>query len=70
MKTAGIVLIIVGILMIFIPAINFTKEKTVAKIGNLEVNKQERKTISWPTYLGGIAAVAGIVMLVSAKKQS
>ncbi|MBV4355563.1 hypothetical protein [Pinibacter aurantiacus] len=70
MKTAGIILIIIGLLMVVIPSVSFTSEKKVLKVGELEVNKKEKKTYSWPTYVGGIAALAGIVMVVAGKKQS
>ncbi|MDI3320508.1 hypothetical protein [Pinibacter soli] len=70
MKTAGIVLIIIGLLMVVIPGISFTREKKVLDVGPLEVNKKEKKTLSWPTYVGGIAAIAGIVMVVAGKKQN
>ena len=70
MKTAGIILIVIGLLMVVIPSISFTKEKKVVDVGPLEINKKEKKTLSWPTYAGGIAAIAGIVMVVAGKKQS
>ena len=69
MKIAGIVLIIAGILMLIFTNISFTHEKKVVDVGPVEINKKEKKTIAWPNYAGGIAIVAGLVMVVSGRKK-
>jgi hypothetical protein len=70
MKTLGIILIVAGILMLIFTNINFTTEKKVLDAGPLQVNKEEHKSIGWPSYAGGIAVVAGIVVLLSDRKRS
>jgi len=71
MKTFGIILIIIGILMLVFGNISFTTHKKVADVGPVEINKKERKTIAWPNYAGGVAVVAGaIVLLATGKKKS
>lgn len=70
MKALGIILIIVGILMFIFPKITFSHKEKVADVGPLEINKQEKHTIDWPTYAGGIAAVAGIVILLVDRKKA
>ena len=70
MKTFGIILVIVGILMFIVPGISFTKEEKVVDLGPLEVNKKEKKTIGWPMYAGGIAVAAGVILLVTQRKNS
>ncbi|OJW84352.1 MAG: hypothetical protein BGO69_11400 [Bacteroidetes bacterium 46-16] len=69
MRVFGIVLIIVGILMMVFTGINFQKKENVAKIGPVEINKKENKHVGWPTYVGGIVAVAGVVMAVAGGKK-
>lgn len=69
MKVAGIILIIIGILLAVFTGFNFTQEKKVVDIGPLEVNKQEQKHIGWPTYLGGVVIIAGVVMVVAGRKK-
>ena len=44
-------------------------EKKIVDIGPLEINKQEKKSVGWPVYAGGIAVVAGIIVLVADKKK-
>lgn len=70
MKVLGIILIVAGILMLIFTNINFTTEKKVADVGPLEINKKEDKTIAWPNYAGGIAVVAGVVVLLAGRKNA
>jgi hypothetical protein len=69
MRIAGIVLIVLGILMFVFNGLNFQTEKTVADIGPIKINKKENKHLGWPGYAGGIAALAGIVLVVAGKKR-
>jgi len=70
MKALGIFLVIAGIFMFIFPKITFTQKEKVADIGPLEINKEDKKTVDWPSYAGGIAAIAGIVVLVAANKKN
>ena len=65
MKVLGIILIVAGILMLVFGNISFTKEEKVVDIGPLEINKKEKKTIAWPNYAGGIAILAGAIVLIA-----
>lgn len=69
MKAVGIILIVAGILMMIFRGFNFTQEKEIVDLGALEINKKENKSIDWPVYAGAIATVAGIVILVAARKR-
>jgi uncharacterized membrane protein HdeD (DUF308 family) len=70
MKTLGIILIIAGILMFVFRSISFTKEEKLVDVGPLEVNKQEKESIGWPVYAGGVAVVAGIVLVLADSRKS
>ncbi|MGK2862831.1 MAG: hypothetical protein ACSLE0_12925 [Chitinophagaceae bacterium] len=69
MKTVGIVLIIVGIVLLLFRGFNVQREKKLLDIGPLEVNKTENKWIGWPVYTGAIALVAGIVIVIADRKK-
>ena len=69
MRILGIVLIVVGILMFVFNGFNYQTEKRVADIGPVKINKTENHSIGWPVYAGGLAVLAGIVVLVTAKKK-
>jgi UDP-N-acetylmuramyl pentapeptide phosphotransferase/UDP-N-acetylglucosamine-1-phosphate transferase len=70
MKPIGIILIVAGILMLIFRGISFTEKKKVVDLGPVEINKDEKKTIGWPIYAGGVAIVAGaLILIVDAKKK-
>jgi hypothetical protein len=69
MKTFGIILIVVGILMMVFRGFNFTRTEKVVDLGPLEVNKKEKESVGWPIYAGGIAIGAGVVLLVAGNKK-
>ena len=69
MRPLGIVLIIAGILMLIFRGFSFTREKEIVDLGPLEINKKEKESVGWPVYAGAIAVVAGVVVLVAAKKK-
>ena len=69
MKTAGWVLLVIGIVMIIIKGFSVPVEKKVIDVGPIEVNKTENKWIGWPTYAGGLLAVIGVVLVVASKKK-
>ena len=70
MKPLGIILIIAGILMLVFRGFSFTKEKKVVDIGPLEINKKEKQSVGWPVYAGGLALVAGVLVLVVGNKKN
>lgn len=69
MRTIGIVLIIVGIVMLLFRGFSVQKKEKVVDVGPLEINKTENKWIGWPVYAGGIAIVAGLIMIVADRKK-
>ena len=69
MRVAGIILIVLGVLMIVFSGFDFTREKKVADIGPLEINKQENKHVGWPTYAGALVLVAGVGLTIAGRKK-
>ena len=69
MKTLGIVLIIAGIAMIIIRGFSVTTEKNIVDAGPIQINKKENKWIGWPTYVGAVVALAGVVVVATDKKR-
>ena len=49
---------------------NYKTEKRVADIGPLKIDKTENHRVGWPIYAGAVTLIAGIVVLVTAKKQA
>ncbi|MEO5754745.1 MAG: hypothetical protein ABIR38_08560 [Chthoniobacterales bacterium] len=72
MKSGGIfalILIVVGVLLLgYGGYTSFTTQENVAKIGPVEINKQQEHPVPIGLILGGICIVGGIVIFVSSKK--
>lgn len=63
-RIVGLVLVIVGLISLLWGGISWTREKTIVDIGPIEARSQERETIPLPPIVGGIALVAGAILLV------
>jgi len=64
----GIILVVVGIIMLAYGGYSYyTTQENVAKIGPLEINKQEKHPVPIGPILGGVCIVGGILLLVSGR---
>ncbi|SKC87121.1 hypothetical protein [Ohtaekwangia koreensis] len=70
MKTVGIIVLALGILMTVFTGFNIITKKEVVDVGPIEINKEEKTPIYWSPVTGGILIVAGIVVLVIGQKRS
>jgi len=62
-RIIGLVLVIVGLVSLLWGEISWTREKTVVDIGPIQARSQERESIPLPPILGGVALVAGALLL-------
>ena len=64
----GIILIIVGIVMLAYGGYaSFTTQENVAKIGPLEINKQEKHPVPIGPIVGGVCIVGGVLLMASGR---
>jgi len=69
MKTAGIIIWVVGLLITLFTGFNFVTKKKVVDIGNLEITKDENHNMAWSPLVGvAVMALGGVVLLFGAKK--
>jgi uncharacterized membrane protein HdeD (DUF308 family) len=68
-RIAGLLLIVVGIVALLWGGFSWTREKTVVDLGPVKATAEERETIPLPPVVGGVALVAGIVLLVLPRKK-
>jgi len=65
----GIILIVVGIVLLAWGGFaSFTTKENVAKLGPLEVNKQNEHQVPIGPIVGGVCIVGGIIMMVSGRR--
>lgn len=57
---AGIILIVLGAFIVF-RGLSYTSDRSVMKVGDLQVSAEARRTI--PTWLGGVAIVGGVLLV-------
>ena len=68
MKTLGIVVLALGIIMTIFTGFNIITKEKVVDVGPLEINKQEKTPIYWSPVTGGILIIAGAIILVAGRK--
>jgi hypothetical protein len=64
----GIMLIVVGLIALAYQGISYTTHKKVLDIGPIQATTTEHKTIPLPPILGGVAVIAGVILLASGRK--
>ena len=64
----GILLLLGGILTLTYSGITYTKQDKIAQIGEVSITAEHPKTIYFPPILGGLCIVAGLVLVVVARK--
>ena len=74
MKPAGIlglILIVIGIIVLAYGGFaKFTTKEPVAKLGPLEVNKENEHRVPVGPIVGGVCIVGGVLMLVTGRKSA
>jgi len=72
MKTytlTGIILIVIGIVALAYQGITYTTREKVVDIGPIQMTAEKTKTLSLPPFVGAVALVGGIVLLVMGNKK-
>jgi uncharacterized membrane protein len=62
----GIVLIIIGAIVVF-RGVSYKSRDEVLRVGELKASVEEKRAV--PTWAGGVAIAAGIVLLVGGMKR-
>lgn len=64
----GVILILVGIVSLAYQGFTYTKHENVAQIGDVNITADTQKTVYLPPALGGLSLVAGLVLVVVARR--
>lgn len=64
MRALGIALLVLGLLGIAYGGFSYTRDKTAAKIGPIEIEVKEKEHVNVPLWAGVAVAAVGAVLLV------
>jgi uncharacterized membrane protein len=65
----GILLILAGIGVFAYQGFTYTKQEKIAQIGDVNITADTQKTVYFPPIVGGLALVAGLVLVVVGRKK-
>jgi hypothetical protein len=69
LKTAGIILLILGLVMTLYTGFTYVTKDKVVEVGDLVITKDKEHSINWQPYLGiGLMIIGGVVLIMSRKK--
>lgn len=67
-SSIGIVLIVLGLFALAYQGFTYTKREKVVDAGPLQISVDKEKTVSLPPILGGLALAAGVILLITSKR--
>jgi uncharacterized membrane protein len=67
-KIIGILLLVIGAASLAMGGFSYTKDKTVLKVGSLEVSAKEKEQVNVPIWLGAGAIAIGGLLLVFGRR--
>jgi hypothetical protein len=65
----GVLLLVAGLVGLASPMISYTKTDKVVDIGPVEITAEREKHVPVPPVVGGLAAVAGLVIIVAGSRK-
>jgi uncharacterized membrane protein YidH (DUF202 family) len=69
MKTAGIIILIIGLLMTLYTGFTYVTKEKVVDLGELEITKDNQHNVHWQPYVGiGMMVIGGVVLILDRKK--
>ena len=69
MKLLGVILLVAGLAGLAWPVISYTRTEKVVDLGPIEVTAEREKHVPVPPIVGGLAAVAGLVIIVTSSRK-
>ncbi|KQV50640.1 hypothetical protein ASC95_14885 [Pelomonas sp. Root1217] len=68
-KIIAILLLVIGAASLAMGGFSYTKDKTVVKLGSLEVSAKEKETVNVPVWLGvGAIAIGGLLLVFGSRR--
>ena len=67
-KLAALALIVAGVLGLSYGGFTYTKDTHETRLGPIELSVEEKETVNIPVWLGAVAIIAGVLLLVVRRK--
>ena len=68
-RIVGILLVVAGTASLVTGGFSYTKDKSVVKLGPLELTAKQKESVNLPVWLGvGAIAVGGLMLLLGGRK--
>lgn len=64
----GVILIIAGVVVLALKGVSYTKDRDAVKIAGVEISKEDKGFV--PPYVGLIAVVAGVALVVAGRRRA
>ena len=69
LRIAGIILMVAGLAGLMTGGFSFTKDKTAAKLGPIELTVTEKESVNIPLWLSlGVIALGAVVLVMGSRK--
>lgn len=69
MRVVGLILVVLGALALGYQGFTYVTREKVVDAGPIQVSADREKTVWVPPVVGGVAVVAGLVLLATGKKE-
>ncbi len=70
MKTAGIIILVAGLLITIFTGFNLTTKKKIVDVGKLEITRNKNHRLTWSPFIGvAVMAIGGVVLVYNAKRK-
>jgi hypothetical protein len=69
MKIIGIMLVSLGLLALIYGGLNYTRNRTILKMGSMSVTATEHKSIPVPAVAGLVVLLGGVALLVVGQRR-
>lgn len=70
MRLLGVLLIVAGTLAIVYGGFSYTRQRTVLDVGPIEAKVDGRKSVPIPPLVGGGALLAGLAIVLTARRRA
>ena len=68
-KIIAILLLVIGAASLALGGFSYTKDKTVVKLGSLEISAKEKEQVNVPVWLGvGAIAIGGLLLVFGSRR--